>query len=59
MDQKYFSVKEAAKYFGRKPEFIRQICHAKDQRFAVQPVKGGNLMIDIKKCEEHIKKYWA
>lgn len=51
MEQKYYSVKEIAKIFGLKPEKVRDHCHAKWQRFAFQPAKGGNLMINLKKYE--------
>ncbi len=55
MEQKYFKVTEVAKIFGLKPAVVRQLCHARGQRFAFQPVKGGNIMIDLKKFELFMK----
>ena len=55
MEQKYYKVREVAQIFGLKPAIVRQFCHAKGQRFAFQPVKRGNLMIDIKKFEDFLK----
>ena len=57
MEQKYFKVSQVAKIFGMKPAIVRQYCHARGQRFAFQPVKRGNIFIDIKKFEEFLKKY--
>ena len=55
MEQKYYKVREVAQIIGLKPAIVRQFCHAKGQRFAFQPVKRGNLMIDIKKFEDFLK----
>lgn len=55
MEQKYFKVSKIAQIFDLKPAVVRQFCHAKGQRFAFQPVKGGNILIDIKKFEDFLK----
>lgn len=55
MEQKYYKVREVAQIFGLKPAIVRQFCHAKGQRFAFQPVRRGNLYIDIKKFEDFLK----
>ena len=59
MEQKYYKVSEVAQIFSLKPAVVRQFCHAKGQRFAFQPVKNGNILIDIKKFEEFLKLYKA
>lgn len=53
--QKYYKVSKVAQIFDLKPAIVRQFCHARGQRFAFQPVKGGNILIDIKKFEEFLK----
>jgi hypothetical protein len=59
MDKKYYSVNEAAQIMSIKPKRLREMCHAKGQRFAFQPVKCGNIQIDIKELEKWMKKYPA
>ena len=46
---------DVAKIFGLKPAIVRQFAHARGQRFAYQPVKNGNILIDVKKFEEFLK----
>ena len=55
MEQKYYKVSDVAKIFGLKPAIVRQFAHARGQRFAYQPVKNGNILIDVKKFEEFLK----
>ena len=55
MEQKYFKVSKIAQIFDLKPAVARQFCHAKGQRFAFQPIKGGNIYIDLKKFEDFLK----
>lgn len=59
MNQKYFKVTEVAKIFSMKPARIRELCHARGQRFAFQPVKNGNILIDITEFEKWLKIYRA
>ena len=59
MEQKYFKVSEIAKIFSLKPVKVRQYCHAKGQRFAFQPIKGGNILIDKQKFEQWLKLFIA
>ena len=56
MERKYYKVKEAAEMFGISPKKIREHCHARGQRFAFQPVENGNILIDIKKYEDFLKR---
>lgn len=59
MQKKYCTVKEAAEIFSIKPARLRQYAHARGQRFAVQPVKNGNLQIDIAELDKWLKMYRA
>ena len=55
MEQKYYKVNEIAQMFSIKPKTLREYCHARGQRFASQPVKGGNIIINLAKFEEWLK----
>lgn len=51
------TVEEIAEAYGMKPAFVRQLCHAKGQRFATKP-NGGRLYINIKKFNDFLNIYW-
>lgn len=57
--QKYYKVSKIAQIFDLKPAIVRQLCHAKGQRFAFQLVKRGNILIDVKEFEKFLKNYHA
>ena len=59
MEQKYYSVGEIARIYGKKPAKIRDYCHAKGQNFAIQIAKGGNLSINIEKFDKWFSMYHA
>lgn len=59
IERKYYKVNDIAQIFSLNPRVVRQYCHAKGQRFAFQPVKKGNILIDLKKFEEWFKIYHA
>lgn len=55
--RKYFSITEAAKILGLNRVTILDFCHARAQRFAVQPAgEGGKWLIDIDKFEEFLER---
>lgn len=52
MEKGWGSIKEVAEAFGMRPNLLRQLCHARGQLFASQPVKNGNIIINVKKFEK-------
>ena len=56
-ERKYYKVNDIAQIFSLKPSIVRQYCHAKGQRFAFQPVKNGNIYIDLQKFEKWFNLY--
>ena len=52
----YISAKEAAAQFGMHLDVIRNMCHARGQRFAYQLVPNGKFYIDPVKLQEHIER---
>lgn len=59
MPDRHRSVKEISEMFGFKAEMIRNMCHAKGQRFAVRIVPNGKFWIDPVKFKEHIERKMA
>ncbi|MCR5430971.1 MAG: helix-turn-helix domain-containing protein [Lachnospiraceae bacterium] len=55
MEQKYYKVTKIAEIFGIPAKTIRDMCHARGQRFAFRPVKNGNWLIDRAKFEKHLE----
>lgn len=55
MSRKYYKVGEVAEIFAMSPKKVRECCHAPGQFFAFQPVKNGNILIDIEKFENYLK----
>lgn len=55
MERKYYKVGEVAEIFAMSPKKVREKCHADGQLFAFQPVKNGNILIDLKKFEDYMK----
>ena len=56
---KYKSVKEVAAMFGFKVDDVRNKCHARGQRFAVQFVPNGKFWIDPVKFQAYIERQVA
>lgn len=50
------SAKEIAKDFGMKLDVVRNLCHARGQRFAYQLVPNGKFYIDPVKFQEFIER---
>lgn len=59
MDKKLLTIKEASERYSIKPARLREMCHAKGQRFAIQIVKNGMLRIDPEQFEKWYKLYYA
>jgi hypothetical protein len=55
-EQKLYKVTEVAKLTGLSPEYIREICHARGQRFAYKLKKGGIWYISLPKLLEWLEK---
>lgn len=54
--QKLCKVTEAAKLTGLSPDYLREICHARGQRFAYKLKKGGIWYINLPKLLEWMEK---
>lgn len=55
--QRYFSVTNVAKILGINRVTVLDYCHARGQRFAVQPAgEGGKWFIDLEKFEEFLQR---
>lgn len=56
MDKKYYSVNEAAQIMSIKPKRLREMCHARGQKFAIRLTPRGKFYIDIEKFDEFLKR---
>lgn len=55
--QRYFSVTNVAKILGMNRVTILELCHARGQRFAVQPTgENGKWFIDLEKFEDFLAR---
>lgn len=55
--QRYYSVTDTAKIVGMNRVAILDFCHARGQRFAVQPSgTNGKWLIDLEKFEEFMQR---
>lgn len=54
--KKYYSVSEIAKLYGFTEKAIRELCHARGQKFAFKIKDGGRFYIDHRKFREHIDR---
>lgn len=56
MEQRFYKVTKIAKLFGLSAKMVRDMCHARGQKFAFRPVKDGNWLIDRVKFEEYLAR---
>lgn len=59
MEKKLLTIKEASERYSIKPAILRNLCHARGQRFAFQLVRNGMIRIDPEKFEKWYKFYYA
>lgn len=56
MEQKYYKVSKISKIYGISAKMVRDMCHARGQKFAFRPVEHGNWIIDREKFEQHLER---
>lgn len=55
--QKYYSVTQVAKILGMDRVMVLNFCHARGQKFAMQPSgEGGKWFIDLEKFESFMER---
>lgn len=55
-EKKFYKVTEIARIYGIKIETVRNLCHARGQKFATRLVPNGRFYIDIEKFDEFLKR---
>lgn len=58
-NSQYQSVTAISKAFGIKAETVRNMCHARSQRFAFRLVPNGKFYIDPVKFQAYIERRMA
>lgn len=53
---KYLSVSEIAERYGFTEKAVRELCHARGQRFAFKLKEKGRYYIDHKKFRAHLER---
>ena len=53
--KKMYSVAEIARIYGFKDEAVRDMCHARGEKFAYQ-LNGGKWYIDLKKFKAYLER---
>ena len=53
---KYYTVSEVAKIYEFPAETVRNLCHARGQKFAIRLTPRGKFYIDIEKFDEFLKR---
>ena len=56
IEPKYYKVSKIAEIFGLPVKMVRDMCHARGQRFAFRPVAGGNWIIDKERFEKYLER---
>ena len=56
MDQRFYKVSKISEIFGIPAKVVRDMCHARGQRFAFRPVAGGNWRIDKERFEKYLER---
>ena len=54
--QKYYKITDVSKMYGIPAETVREMCHARNQRFAFRVGSRGNFYIDIKRFDEYLER---
>ena len=52
---KYKSVSEISKLYGISRDMVREMCHARGQKFAFKP-NGGKFLIDHRRFREYLDR---
>lgn len=54
---RYYKVTDISKMYGIPADIVREMCHARGQRFAFRPGGSrGNFFIDIKRFDEYLER---
>ncbi len=56
-ERKYMKVSAIAKMFSLSPSKVREHCHVRGQRFAIQTTKNGCFLIDPQKYEKFLSSW--
>lgn len=56
MEQKYFSTRQIADKFNIKVEVVRNMCHARGQKFAYRIVPNGRFYIDLARFQDYLER---
>ena len=54
--ERFYKATEIAKLYGMTAETVRNLCHARGQKFATRLVPNGRLYINREKFEEYLKR---
>ena len=52
----YLKAREIAEKYGMKVDVVRNLCHAKGQKFAYQIVPNGRFYIDEEKFKDYMER---
>ena len=53
---RFYKATEVAKIYGITAEAVRNLCHARGQKFATRLVPNGRFYIDLEKFDEYLKR---
>ncbi|MCR4748277.1 MAG: helix-turn-helix domain-containing protein [Lachnospiraceae bacterium] len=53
---KFYKATEIARIYGIPAETVRNLCHARGQKFATRLTPNGRFYIDLKKFEEFLQR---
>ena len=56
MEKRYYRASEIAERYGIDARMVRNLCHARGQKFAVRLVPNGRFYIDLEKFDEYLKR---
>ncbi len=54
--ERFYKATEIAEMYGMTAETVRNLCHARGQKFATRLVPNGRFYINREKFEEHLKR---
>ena len=54
--ERFYKATEIAKLYGMTAETVRNLCHARGQKFATRLVQNGRFYINREKFEEYLKR---
>ena len=53
---KFYKASEIAEIYGMKAEIVRNLCHARGQKFATRLVPNGRFYIDREKFDDFLRR---